>query len=150
MVIVLTVRAVAVIGAMYRLEGFRDFGHRGAETFEHRLDDMVALDEDAFFLDLRREMAIAEMPGKFDLVDDVPGPNFQQRLLGGNHLDMTGVIFKFEQVAVLQHHRLLEVEHHDIVMRHMQKLAAQVAAVMRENDDVNRLGGDCTGFDDAS
>ena len=45
--------------------------------------------------------------------------------------------------------RLLEIEHHDIVMRHVQQLAAQVALVMGEDDDVDRFGGDGAGLDDA-
>ncbi len=63
-VIVIMRMAVAGIGAAHRRERLDDIGHRRAEAFEHRLDDMVAQDEDAIGLDRRGEMAVADMPGK--------------------------------------------------------------------------------------
>lgn len=143
------VRAMAVIGAMDGLERLLDLRHRRAEPFQHRLDDVVALDQDAVDLDLGREMAVPQVPGEFDLVNGAAGADFQQLLFGGDDLDMAGAVLEFEEVAMLKHDRLLEVEHHDIVMRHVQQLAPQVALVMGQRDDIDRCGLDRAGLDDA-
>ena len=58
------VAAVSRIGAAQRTERLQDLADRGAEPFEHRLDDMVAQDQDSLGLDLGGEMAIADVPGK--------------------------------------------------------------------------------------
>jgi len=141
--------AVAVIRAVDRLERLNDLGHCRAQTLKHRLDDMITLDEDARFLDLCCEMAIAEVPGELDLMDDVSGANFQERFFGGNDFDMAGAVFELQEIAMLQHDRFLEIEHDDIVMRHVQQLAAEMSLVMGEDDDIDRQGGRRAGLDDA-
>ena len=44
--------------------------------------------------DLRGQVAVAEMPGEFDLMDRIAGADFQQSLLGGDDLDMAGTVFE--------------------------------------------------------
>jgi hypothetical protein len=123
-------RAVAVIGAVHWLEGFGDFRHGRSKPFQHGLDDMVALDQYPLFLDLRGEVAVAQMPGEFDLVDRVAGADLQKRLLCGNDFHMTRTVLEFEEIAMLEDNRLPEVEHHDVVMGHVKQLAAQMTLVM--------------------
>ena len=50
------------------MEGLRDVAHRCAEALKHRLDDRVACDQDAVLAQFRRQMPVAEMPGKLDQV----------------------------------------------------------------------------------
>ena len=42
------------------MEGFRYVAHDGAEPGQHVADDVIAQNEDARLLDLRRQMAVAE------------------------------------------------------------------------------------------
>ena len=64
-VMVVVPMAVAGIGAAHRREGFHHVGHLRAQSFQHRLDDMVAQDEDAVGADGRGEMPVADVPGQF-------------------------------------------------------------------------------------
>lgn len=63
-VAVAMVMPLGVIGAVDRLEARDDLADGGAEPFQHGADDVVALDQDAAFVDLRRQMTVAEMPGE--------------------------------------------------------------------------------------
>src|SRR5262245_25316497 len=102
MVIVMpmAMRTVAVIGAVHGLERLGDLGHRGAKAFEHGSDDVITLDQDAVLLDLGGKVTVAEMPGQFDLMDDIARSDFQERFLGGDDLDMAGAVFEFQEVAM--------------------------------------------------
>ena len=51
------------IGAAFGVEGLDDLAQRRALLLQHLRDDMVAADDNAIALDLRRQMAVAEMPG---------------------------------------------------------------------------------------
>jgi hypothetical protein len=55
--------AAAGIGAAFGIERRFDLDHAGTQPLDHRLDDMVAPDTQALGHDLRRQMAVAEMPG---------------------------------------------------------------------------------------
>src|SRR5579883_1938738 len=57
-------RGLDRIGAALRREGRRDPRDTRAETFKHRRKDVVIANEDAPFLDLRGQMAVADMPGE--------------------------------------------------------------------------------------
>ena len=128
------------IGAAFGIEWRLDLDHARAEPAHHLLDDMIATDAQAFGHDLRRQMAIAEMPGKLDLMNTVTRRDLKQLLIRGNDFDEAGVAFENQQVAVFEDHRLLEVEHHHVVMNHMQQLAAQMSFVMRQHHDIDRWG----------
>ena len=56
---------MAGIGAGERREGLDRIRDGGAEPLQHRLDDVVAQDEDAAGLDGGGEMAVADVPGEF-------------------------------------------------------------------------------------
>lgn len=63
----------AVIGAAQRMEGFGYLAHGGVEPGQHVADDVIAQDEDARFLDLRRQVAIAEVPSEFNKMQTISG-----------------------------------------------------------------------------
>ena len=65
MIVAVPMRMAAVVGAAYGLKLPGDFRHFRAKPFQHRLDDVIAQDNDPAFLDLCRQVTIAEMPGKF-------------------------------------------------------------------------------------
>ena len=54
------------IGAAFGIERRLDLDDARAEPLHHRLDDVVAADAQPFRHDLRRQMAVAEMPGDPD------------------------------------------------------------------------------------
>ena len=60
-------RAVA-IGAALGVEGRLDGDNPGAEATHHVLDDVIAADPEARAHDLRRQVAISQMPGDADHV----------------------------------------------------------------------------------
>lgn len=97
---------------------------------------MVAQDEDACLLDLHRQVAIAEMPGEFHEVQAVLRRHFVERLVGGDHLDRFASL-RQEKITVGELHGLLAVDHDHIVMLHVQELAAHMALVVYEHDDVD-------------
>src|SRR4051794_15986552 len=57
--------AVAGIGAANRIELRNDLLDIRAEAFEHRLDDVVAQDDNPVGLDRGGKVAIADVPGEF-------------------------------------------------------------------------------------
>ena len=69
--------AMGVVSAASGLERLADLGNRRAAPFEHGADHVIAQNEDAFLLDLRREMAIAKMPGKLDQMPAITGLDFE-------------------------------------------------------------------------
>src|ERR1700681_564957 len=89
--------ATAGIGAALGIERCLDLDHARAQTFDHRLDDVVAPYPQALRGDLRRQMAVAEMPGDAHQMLRIGSANLDQRLGCGDHLD---------QPAVLQHQRI--------------------------------------------
>lgn len=121
----------AMIGAAHGMERFGYLANRSAKPVEHVPDDMVTQDEDARFLDLRRQMAVAEMPGEFDEMQAVLRCYFVKRLFGGDHLDRLAGL-REEKLAMSKLHGLLEVEHDDVVALRVQELAAHVALIMRQ------------------
>ena len=84
--------AVAGIGAAHRREGLDHVGHRRAESFQHRLDDMVAQDEDAVGLDRGGEMAVADVPGEFGEMHRVARADVVELLRRGDDLDVAAVV----------------------------------------------------------
>ncbi len=67
MVMVMAVPVIMPLGmirAVHRLEARDDRADGGTEPFQHGADDMIPLDQDTIFVDLRRQVAVAEMPGE--------------------------------------------------------------------------------------
>ena len=62
------------IGAAFGIERRLDLDHAGAQTRHHRLDDVVAADAQRLRHDLRRQMAVAEMPGDADQMLRIASP----------------------------------------------------------------------------
>lgn len=134
-VMIMTVRmsAMGMIGATRRLEGLFDVEHHRAQPLQHGADDMIAQDHDAILLDLRREMTVAEMPGKFDQMRAVAAAHLEQLFVCGKDFDQF-TILAHQHVTIGKKHRLLEIEHHHLAVLQMQELAAQVPQIVRQLD----------------
>ena len=128
---------VGGISAALWIERRFDFDHPRAQSLDHRFDDMVAPNPQTPSGDLRRHMAIAEVPGEANQVLCVATANFQKRLRRRNHLDQTA-IFQHQRVATAQGDRTLEVEQKTQPARARHHQPPAVAIVEIEH---NRIGG---------
>src|SRR5262245_40239275 len=129
---------VLAVGAALGIEGCPDLAHLGAQAFQHVDDDMVVADQDAALVDLRRQVAVAEMPGETRDGGGVAAAHLDQVLLGGAHLDEAALL-QPEAIAAVQHDGLDEIEQEveAAVAQHAQ--AAAVAIVEQERDGVAAL-----------
>ena len=97
------------IGSTFRIERRLDLDYARTKPFDHRLDDMIAADAQALGHDLRRQMAVAEMPGEPHQVMRIGGPDLQQRLRCRDDLDQAAIL-EHERIAPAQGDGVLEVE----------------------------------------
>ena len=133
MIMTMRMSAMGMIGATRRLEGLFDVEHHRAQPLQHGADDMIAQDHDAILLDLRREMTVAEMPGKFDQMRAVAAAHLEQLFVCGKDFDQF-TILAHQHVTIGKKHRLLEIEHHHLAVLQMQELATQVPQIVRQLD----------------
>ena len=99
----------ARIGAALGIERRLDLDDARAQPLHHRLDNVIAPDPQTVAHDLRRQMAVAEMPGEPREGGCVASANLDQVLVGRLHLD-EATLLQLEAIATVQHHGLDEVE----------------------------------------
>jgi len=85
---------LAGIGAALGVERRLDLDHPRAQPLHHLRDDVVAPDPQSAPRDLRRQMAVAEMPGETNQMLRVVTSDFQERLGRG---------YDFDQPVILEH-----------------------------------------------
>ena len=102
-------RRAAGVGAAFGIERRLDLDHAGAEPLHHGFDHMIAPDPQALSYDLRRQMAVAEMPGDPHQMVRIDDADLRQRLRRRDHLDQPA-IFQHQRIAAAQRHRVFEVE----------------------------------------
>src|SRR5690606_5990184 len=75
-----------VISAVHRLKWGDHLAHRRAQAFQHRPQHVIAADQDAqgLDLDLRLEVAVAEVPGKLRKVQHIARHDLVEFLLLGD------------------------------------------------------------------
>lgn len=125
------------IGAAFGIERCLDLDHLGAEALHHLLDDMVAADTQPLGHDLRRQMAVAEMPGEPHQMAGIGTPDFDQRLRRCDHLDQAAV-FQHQSVAAPQGDGVFEIEQEFQSARPRHRHAATMTIVEIENDGICR------------
>ncbi|MDA9436719.1 hypothetical protein XH88_33975 [Bradyrhizobium sp. CCBAU 51627] len=107
--IVVRLRMASIsVSATLGIERRLDLDHARAKPLHHRLDDVVAANAQGFGHELRRQMAVAEVPGHADQMMRVAAADLQQRLGRRDHLDQPSV-FQHERVSTAQRDRVLEV-----------------------------------------
>ena len=87
--------------------------------------------------DLRRQMAVAEMPGDPDQMLRIVAADLGQRLGGRDHLDQPAVV-EHQRVAAAQRHRVFEVEQEFEPARAGHRHPPPVAVVEIEHDGIGR------------
>jgi hypothetical protein len=125
------------IGAAFGIEWRLDLDHARAEPAHHLLDDMIATDAQAFGHDLRRQMAIAEMPGEPHEVSGIAATDLDQRL-GCRHNFDAAAVFQHQRIAAAQGDGVFEVEQEFQSARPRHRHAAAMPIVEIENDGVDR------------
>jgi hypothetical protein len=127
--------ATTVISATFGIEWRFDLDHARAQSLHHRLDDMVAPDTQAPRRDLRRQMAVAEMPGDPNQMLRIGAANFGQRLRCRDDLDQP-VIVEHQRVTAAQHRGIFQVEQEFKPARTRHRHSPPMAVVEIEHDRI--------------
>ena len=125
------------VGAAFRVERRLDMGDRRAEPGQHRLDDVIAADQQPVAGELGRQVAIAEMPGDADQMGGVARTDLGQRFGRRPHRDDAAVL-QHQAVAVAKRRRFRQVEQEFETALAGHRQPAAMAVVMVEN---HRVGG---------
>jgi len=137
-VIIMTMRMAGLgVRAAFGIERRFDLHHLRTKPLHHGFNDMVAADTQALGHELRRQMAVAEMPGDADEMVRVVTADFQQRLGCRNHLDQTAV-FQHQRIATAERNGSLQVEQKLEAPRPRHCHAAAVPIVEIEHDRIRR------------
>jgi hypothetical protein len=129
--------AAALIGAAFRIEWRLDLDHARAQSPHHGFDDVIPADAQALRHDLRRQMAIAEMPGDTHQMLRIAASDLQQRL-GGRHDFDQPPILQDKRIAAAQRDRAFEVEQEFEATRCGHRHPPPMTIVEIEHD---RVGG---------
>src|SRR6185312_8808079 len=127
----------AGIGAAFGIKRRLDLDDARAQSLHHRLDHMIAADAQSLRHELRRQMAIAEMPGDPDQVMRIGPFDLEQRLGRGDHLDQPAVI-EHQRVTTAKRDGTLEVEQKLQSTRARHRHAAAMPVIEIEHDSVGR------------
>ena len=103
------VGVTAGIGAALGIERRLDLDDSRAQPLHHRLDDVIPADAQPLPHDLRRQMAVAEMPGDADQMLRIIAADFRQRFRRSHHFNQTAV-FQHQRIAATQRDRVFQVE----------------------------------------
>jgi len=139
--IVITVVMAAVImrrlriGPALGIERRLDLDDARAQSLDHRLDDVIPADAQAFWHDLGRQMAVAEMPGDANQMKGIGTADFHQRLGGRDHLDQPAVL-QHQRVAATQRHRVFQIEQEFQPARPRHRHPPPVPVVEIEHDGI--------------
>jgi hypothetical protein len=128
---------IAGIGATFGIERRLDFDHARSQPFDHRLDDVIAPDPQAFRHDLRRQMTIAEVPGDPNQVMRVGALDLDQRLRRGDDLNQPTIV-QHQRVPASQHNGAFQIEQKFHTARAGHRHPPPVAIVEIEHDGIGR------------
>ena len=132
---VVSLFAMRMIRPAHRLEALAHVTHVGAQPDQHVANNVIALHQNARRLDLRRQVAVAEMPRELNEVARVFRNNRHQVLLRRDHLHLAPVI-EHEPVAVREHHRARQIDEYPVAMLQAQHAPPQVPLVRLQHDEI--------------
>lgn len=117
--------AVAMIGSVFRREGFLHCSHRGALVLQHMGDHMIGPDQDAARLDLGFEVPVADVPGQLREMGRIAGSHFQKLFVSSDDFHQPSVL-EDKAVTVFKLHGLGQIDQQFIAMLEYDQLAAQM------------------------
>jgi hypothetical protein len=123
------------IRATLRIERRLDLDDARAQSRHHRLDDVVPADAQSLGHDLRRQMAVAEVPGDANQMQRIGPPDLDQGFCGCDHLDQP-VILQHQRVAATQRYRVLQIEQEFQPARPRHRHPPPVPVVEIEHDGI--------------
>ena len=129
--------AATGIGAAFGIERRLDLDHAGTEALDHRLDDMIAPDPQTLGHDLRRQMAISEVPGEPDHMLRMPALDLDQRLGGGHDLDQASIV-EHQRIAAAKCYGIFEIEQKLQSARARHRHSPPVTVVEIEHNGIGR------------
>jgi hypothetical protein len=119
---------MACISTAHRVKGCEDLMHIGAKTFQHRLDDVIAQNQDSVGRDCSRQVAVADMPGNFRKMSAIAPLDFVERLVGGDDTHDRAVV-EHQLISREQHHGFWKIYENVISVRQVDGLTTQMALV---------------------
>jgi hypothetical protein len=125
------------IGPAFGIERRLDLDHPRAKPLHHGLDDVVSANAQGFGHELRRQMAVAEMPGDADEMVRIVAADLEQRLGCRDHFDQPSVL-QHQRIAAAQCNGILQVEQEFETSRPCHRHAAAVPIVEIEHDRIRR------------
>lgn len=130
-------RMASRIGAALGVERRLDLDDPRAEPLHHRLNDVIAADAQALRHDLRRQVAVAEMPGDADQMQRIGAADLDQRLRGRHHLDQPAIL-QHQRIASAQRNGVFEIEQEFQPARPRHRHPPPVPVVEIEHDGIGR------------
>jgi len=143
------------IGATFGIERRLDLDDARAQSLDHRLDDVIPADAQALWHDLRRQMAVAEMPGDPNQMQRIGAADLDQRFGGRHHLDQPSIL-QHQRIAAAQRDRVFEIEQELEPAGTRHRHPPPVPVVKIEHDGIGRgvrpamLAQDCCRADHVS
>src|SRR3569623_37011 len=120
---------LACKGAAHRIKGGDDLMYSGAQAIQHRLDDVVAQNQDSVCHDCCRQMTVADMPGELRKMRAIVPRNFVEQLVSGdNNHDRT--VLEHQLIFGEQYHGLWKIYENAISVRQIDGLAPQMAFIV--------------------
>jgi hypothetical protein len=129
--------SAGLISAAFGIERRLDLDDPRAEPLQHLRDDVVTPDTQRLLGDLRRQMAVSEVPGEPDHVLRVAALDLDQRLGGGHDLDQAAVVEQ-QRIASTQRDRLFQVEQEFEPARADHRHPPPVPVIEIEHDGIGR------------
>ncbi|KRR01323.1 hypothetical protein CQ12_26260 [Bradyrhizobium jicamae] len=123
------------IGPALGIERRLDLDDARAEPLHHGLDDVIPADSQALRHDLRRQMAVAEMPGDADQMQGIGAADLDQGFGSRHHLDQPAVL-QHQRIAAAQRDRVLQVEQEFEPARPRHRHPPPVPVVEIEHDGI--------------
>ena len=131
-------RVMSRIGAAFGVERRLDLNDAAAQSLHHVLDDVIAPDADGLRHDLRRQMAIAEMPGDAQQAWPIRGFDIEVWLRRRAHDDKAAGV-ELEAVTLGEMLRARQIEEKGRTRIGDEADAAAVSVEIRQGHPVDHL-----------
>jgi hypothetical protein len=120
---------MACISAAHRVKGCDDLMHIGTKALQHRLDDVVAQNQNSVGCNCRRQVTITDMPGEFGKMSAIVPGNFVERLVSSDDAHDCTVV-ENQLISREQHDGLWKVYENVIPVCQGDGLAPQMALIV--------------------